>query len=91
MGAIPGGINMITGKTERIDDELLYDDWLMWAMIKHGVGTSFSDIPYSKGVAANAIGHIELTEINEVSGVSTAYKLTPKAQRYLDIMNKENE
>jgi hypothetical protein len=91
MGSFAGAPNMITGKTEPMEKEQPYDEWLMEMLIEHGVGSPFSHIPYSKEMAARGIGHIESKETMAMSGASVEHRLTPKAQRYLDIMNKENE
>lgn len=92
MGALSGGINMITGKTEPMDEQP-YDDWLMEMLIQHGTDTipNKEHIPFSKHNAAVSIGHMEVKETMELSGANFVRRLTPKAKRYLDIMNKENE
>lgn len=93
MGAVAGGINMITGKSEPLGSEQSYDDWLMEMLIKHGIGNEEDDLksPWNKIQAASAIGHVRIKEVEKMSGWTHIYTFTPKAQRYLDIMNKENE
>lgn len=90
MGALPGGINMITGRTEPLEPAQSYEEWLMELLIQHGTDIfEFDDArkPYSKYTAAISIGHIELQESAGV--IEYKHRLTNKAQRYLDIMNKE--
>lgn len=90
MGSFAGAPNMITGKTEPIDD-MQYDDWLMWAVIQYGIDSPHDDIKanYSKIRAAISIGHLLAEEVMEHSGMTHRYAFTKKAQRYLDMINKE--
>ena len=90
MGSFAGAPNMITGKTEPMNEQP-YDEWLMEILIKYGTDPFYEDIPYSKNNAAISIGHMEVSEEVAVSGHRFERRLTPKAQRYLDMMNKENE
>lgn len=90
MGSFAGAPNMITGKTEPIDD-MNYDDWLMWAVIQYGINNPLNEIkaPLSKIRAAVSIGHLLAEELVEPSGFTQRYAFTKKAQRYLDMINKE--
>jgi hypothetical protein len=97
MGALPGGINMITGRTEPLEPAQSYEDWLMELLIQHGTDIfDFDDgrKPYSKYTAALSIGHIEVQESKAQESVGLLgykHRLTNKAQRYLNIMNKETD
>ena len=90
MGAIAGGINMITGRTEPLEPEQSYEEWLMEMLVTYGVGQINGVIPHYKYIAAMQTGHIEELPPNP-DEVNPKFRLTPKAQRYLDMMNKENE
>lgn len=78
MGSFAGAPNMITGKTEPMEKEQPYDEWLMEMLIQHGTDPFYEDIPYSKNTAAVSIGHMEVTEEVAVSGVRFERRLTPK-------------
>jgi len=88
MGSFAGAPNMNTGRTEPMREQP-YDEWLMEMLIEHGTAV-FHGVPHIKGVAGMAIGHLESLGFRpEVD--SEQFRLTNKASRYLDIMNKETE
>lgn len=95
VGSLAGGVNMITGRSEPIDipTEQPYEEWLMEMIVTYGIDTPHKDIKtsWSKQQAASAIGHVEISSAEAMAGIYHVYKFTKKAQRYLDIMNKENE
>lgn len=72
-------------------DEQSYDEWLMETLIKHGTDPFDEHVPHSKHNAAVSIGHMEVNEVMDLTMGNFKRRLTPKAQRYLDMMNKENE
>ena len=93
MGSFAGAPNMITDKTEPMEPEQSYEDWLMEMIVKYGIGTPTQDIEtqWSKLQAASGIGHVVIASAEKMSGIYHVYTFTNKAKRYLDIMNKENE
>lgn len=83
MGAISGGVDMITGKTVGgINSTQPYDEWLAEMLILHGDGMiGVKKEQWSKLQAAISIGHVVLAgHVNE-------FNITDKGKRYLTIID----
>jgi hypothetical protein len=83
MGAISGGVDMITGKTVGgINSTQPYDEWLSEMLILHGDGLIATKVEqWSKLQAAISIGHV--TE----EGHDNEFNITDKGKRYLTIID----
>ena len=99
MGAPSGGIDPITGRIvgimhEAATDKEAYEDWLMFMVIKYGVGQHIpadvvQDEPMHKVIAAVSAKHMLMHPWAEK--YSTYYTITEKAQRYLSIVETHDK
>jgi len=94
MGVMGGAPDWLTGRDTPVEEKAPYEEWILEQLVKHGVSTPIlskvwnaSDYQYNS--TALVLGHVALTfEGDNGAGI---YRITPKAKRYIELMENENE
>lgn len=94
MGTMGGAQDWLTGKLTPLGmdmDNETYEEWLLGQIVAFGIGTLIASRKwnnYHYNTSAQVLRHVNVTQSPEGENI---YTLTPKAKRYLELMENENE
>ena len=94
MGTMGGAQDWLTGRDTPLGMDMeneSYEEWLLGQIVSFGIGTLIAARKwnnYHYNTSAQVLKHVIVTQSLEGENM---YILTPKAKRYLELMENENE
>ena len=94
MGTMGGAQDWLTGRDTPLEEKTPYEEWILEKIVKHGVNTPISveqwgTSDYHYNATASVLNHTSFTF--EGANGAGVYRITPKAKRYIELMENENE
>ena len=94
MGTVGGAQDWLTGRDTPLEVKAPYEEWLLERIVKYGVnapiaGNLWNASDYHYNATASVLNHTILTF--EGANGAGVFRITPKAKRYIELMENENE